>query len=267
MPTRIIAEVTSNHGGDMDLARRFVREAAAAGADCVKFQSWRASTVRGGDKDPQYAWFQQSELSDEAHKELIDECHEHGITFLTTCFDVGRVEFLASLGLDEIKVGSPDLTSHRMLQSLRSHFKHVIVSTGVGTDAEVAQASEWLRGGEFTLLHCVSLYPLPEASANLARMEWLKTFTPNVGWSDHAVGNTVAKLAIAMGASCIEKHFCLGREGPGRAMPWDATPAEIADLVAYAREVDAIRGDAHPGLLPEVAEARTRFVGRWGDNA
>jgi N,N'-diacetyllegionaminate synthase len=267
MRTQIIAEVTSNHGGDMGLAREFVRRAADAGADYVKFQSWRAATVRDGGADPQYAWFVQSELSDAGHRELIDECARNGIRFLTTCFDIGRVEFLASLGLDTIKVGSPDLTSRRMLEALRARFRHVIVSTGVGTDAEVAEAAAWLSSGDFTFLHCVSLYPMPPAQAHLRRMEWLRQFTPSVGWSDHAEGIDVAKTAIAAGASFIEKHFCLGRNGPGRAMAWDATPDDIAALVSYARQVEDVMGDASAPASPELVSAKARFTGRWGNNA
>ena len=267
MRTQIIAEVTSNHGGDMALAREFVRRAADAGADYVKFQSWRAGTVRDGEADPQYAWFVQSELTDAAHHELIEACQKAGIRFMTTCFDIGRVDFLASLGLDTIKVGSPDLTSRRMLEALRARFRHVIVSTGVGTDAEVEKAAGWLSPGEFTLLHCVSLYPMPPAEAHLQRMAWLRRFTPSVGWSDHAEGLTVAKMAITAGASFVEKHFCLGRKGPGRAMAWDATPDDIAELVSHAREVEQVMGDASAPHTPELAGAKARFTGRWGNNA
>jgi N,N'-diacetyllegionaminate synthase len=267
MRTQIIAEVTSNHGGDLTLAREFIQRAADAGADYVKFQSWRASTVRDGAADPQHAWFVRSELSDAAHHELIEECDRRGVRFLTTCFDIGRVDFLASLGGDTIKVGSPDLTSRRMLEALRARFRHVIVSTGVGTDAEVEAAAHWLERGDFTLLHCVSLYPMPPGQAHLRRMEWLRRFTPSVGWSDHAEGLDVARMAIAAGASFVEKHFCLGRNGPGRATAWDATPDEIAALVSYARHVETIMGDASAPATEELARAKARFTGRWGNNA
>jgi N,N'-diacetyllegionaminate synthase len=266
MRTQIIAEVTSNHGGDLALAREFIRHAADAGADFVKFQSWRASTVRDGAADPQFEWFVKSELSDADHRTLIDECGQRGIGFLTTCFDIGRVEFLASLGLQAIKVGSPDLTSRRMLEALRAAFPRVIVSTGVGTDDEVEQAAGWLAGGDFSLLHCVSLYPMPPARAHLRRMNWLRRFTPSVGWSDHTEGNEVAKLAIASGADIVEKHFCLGRSGPGRAMPWDATPDDLAELVAFAAEVENVMGSETAPAGSDLAAAKARFVGRWGDN-
>lgn len=266
MRTRLIAEVTSNHGGDLGLAREFIQAAARAGVDYVKFQSWRAATVREGAADPQYDWFVQSELSDQAHHELINECARNNIKFLTTCFDIGRVEFLASLGLDTIKVGSPDLGSRRMLEALRKRFRHIIVSTGISTDEEVGRAASWLAGGEFTLLHCVSLYPTPPELVNLRRMEWLRQFTPSVGWSDHTVGLDAARLAIAAGANYVEKHYCLGRTGPGRVTSWDATPEDFAELVAYTCHVEKLMGSSDPMHTAEIASARSRFIGRWGDN-
>ncbi len=263
----LIAEVASAHGGDMSLAKRFVTEAAAAGADYVKFQSWRAGTLRDGAGDAQFGWFQQAELTDAQHVELIEACLASGTRFLTTCFDVDRIDFLASLGLGTVKVSSPDLTSRRLLCALRERFDHVIVSTGLAQHDEVAQASEWLSGGDFTLLHCVSKYPMDAAEANLACMAELRQHTPSVGWSDHAEGVEVAKLAVSMGANVIEKHFCLGRQGPGRVNPWDATPAEFEELAAHARRVELIVGTGQRPSDEMLQAARGRFIGRWGNNA
>lgn len=266
MRAKIIAEVASNHGGDLELAKEFIHAAAEAGADYVKFQSWRAATVQAREKDPQYEWFVKSELSDRAHRDLMEECGRRGVGFLTTCFDVDRVEFLASLGLSEIKVGSADLTSRRLLEALRPRFEHILVSTGMGTEKEVEEAASLLSGGRFTLMHCVSLYPLPASRANLMRMQRLRRYTPTVGWSDHTEGIQVAKLAIAAGADYIEKHFCLGRNGPGRATAWDATPEELAELARYATEVEEIMGEEIPMLTPDIQEARARYISRFGDN-
>lgn len=267
MSVRIIAEVASAHGGDMQLAKRFIKEGAEAGADTVKFQSWQASTLRDGAGDPQYAWFQQAELTEAQHQELIDACAAAGVSFLTTCFDVGRIKFLASLGLKEIKVSSPDLTSKRLLTELRAHFDHVIVSTGLAHDDEIGQAAEWLAGGRFTFLHCISKYPMEPEDAHLANLHRLRQYTPSVGWSDHAIGTEVAELAIAMGADVVEKHFCLSREGPGRVNPWDATPAEMARIRHHATRVEAIAGGARRPSDEALEAARQRFIGRWGDNA
>jgi sialic acid synthase SpsE len=153
-----------------------------------------------------------------------------------------------------------------MLEALRRRFRHVIVSTGIGTDEEVRTAAGWLADGEFTLLHCVSLYPTPPELVNLRRMEWLRQFTPSVGWSDHTEDLDAARLAIAAGASYVEKHYCLGRTGPGRVTSWDATPEEFAELVAYARHVETLMGSPDAVHTQEVASARSRFIGRWGDN-
>lgn len=159
MRTRVIAEVASNHGGDIKLAKEFIKAAADVGVDYVKFQSWQASKLRDGRRDPQFEWFSKAELSDGAHYELMDECAKREVSFLTSVFDVERVEFLASLKLREIKVPSPDASSLRILGELKKHFSHIIISTGLSTRDEIVNTARFMQNSEFTLLHCVSLYP------------------------------------------------------------------------------------------------------------
>lgn len=262
--TKVIAEVASNHGGDIQLAKQFIRVAAECGADYVKFQSWQGKNLRRDDS--QYDWFVRSELSDKAHLELMEECAVRGIQFLTTCFETERVGFLASLGLKEIKVGSADTASYGMLRELRKHFDHILVSTGMATEEEVRGAVAILQGKPFTLMHTVSLYPTPPEHANMRRMHWLRQFTQSVGYSDHTVGIEAIKLAIAMGAGYVEKHFCLSRQGPGRAMPWDMTPQELEEMVQFTYQVETILGRGQLPILPELDAARKRFIGRFGDN-
>lgn len=264
MKAQIIAEVASNHGGDLRLAREFIHAAAENGADFVKFQSWQAKRMRSD--DPQHAWFVQSELSDDAHAELIEECKARGIRFLTTAFDVDRVDFLASLQMPVVKVGSADTASYALLRALRARFPHVILSTGMATDEEVREAAKILASGPFTLMHTVSLYPTPVERASLRRMHWLRTLASSVGYSDHTVGLEAPKVAIAMGAEYVEKHFCLGRTGPGRVMDWDMTPADLAELARFAGEVEVLGGNDQFALLPDLQVARRRFIGRFGDN-
>ena len=262
--TKVIAEVASNHGGDIKLAKQFIRVAAECGADYVKFQSWQGKNLRPDDS--QYDWFIRSELSDKAHLELMEECRVRGIRFLTTCFEAERVPFLASLGLKEIKVGSADTGSYRMLGKLRQHFEHILISTGMATEDEVRGAAAVLEGKAFTFMHTVSLYPTPVAQANVRRMHWLRQFTPSIGYSDHTVGVQAIKLSIAMGADYVEKHFCLSREGAGRAMPWDMTPKELEEVVRFTHEVETLLGNEQLPVLPELADARKRFIGRFGNN-
>lgn len=261
---QIIAEVASNHGGDLHLAKQFIRAAAEHGADVVKFQSWQARHM--SPTDAQYDWFVKSELSDQAHLELIDECTAHGIRFMTTCFDVGRVGFLATLGLTEIKVGSADTASYRMLRALRSHFPHVILSAGMATDEEVRESSRILSNGAFTLMHTVSLYPTPPERAHLRRLRWLETLSKSVGYSDHLVGLDAVKQAIDYGVDYVEKHFCLSRNGPGRVMPWDMTPSDIEELREFSERAEVLAGDRDLPLDEALTSARARFVGRFGDN-
>jgi sialic acid synthase SpsE len=262
--TKIIAEVGANHGGDMDLAKEMIRVAAAAGCDFVKFQSWQAETLAPG--DPNFDRHKKAQLSDDAHRELIECCLEHGTQFLTTCFDHRRVEFLGSLGLSTIKVASPDCGSTRMLTMLRDAFPHVIVSTGMTPEEDVIAAAETLSGHDFTMLHCVSLYPTPTHKVNMARMSWLRTLCPSVGFSDHTMGTPAARLAIAMGADVVEKHFTSDRNLPGKDQAVSGTPHEFRELVAYAEEVELLMGEAHPSLSDEEERLRGIYVGKWGDN-
>ncbi len=263
MAARIVAEIADNHGGDLKLAKEFIRVAAAVGVDCVKFQSWQIKRLRDPSQEPMYHWIQHAELSDEIHSQLMEECQKQGIQFLTTVFDVHRVDFLASLGLNEIKVPSPDLGNMVLLEALKGRFDHIIVSTGMHYTHEVAQAAQILRGSDFTFLHCVSIYPHSPEKANLRRIEWLRQFTPKVGFSDHSNSLVAAKIALAMGITYLERHFCLGKYGPGRVNPWDTTPEQMEELVDYCHRLEAALGTSEPPLTEQELAARKRFIGRW----
>lgn len=262
--TQIIFEVGANHNGDLGLAKAMIQAAAELGADYVKFQSWQAKNLRPG--HPDYERHKRAELPDEAHHVLLEECRQRGIGFLTTCFDVGRVDFLASLGLETIKVASPDVASRRMIRLLRERFKHLIISTGMAEAHEVAETGQMLQGSSFTFMHCVSLYPTPPDRVNMARMDWLRQFTPSVGYSDHTLGTAAAKLAIAGGAAYVEKHFTLSRCLPGKDQGISAEPAEVREIVAFAREVARMHGEPTPALSAEEVRLREVYVGKWGDN-
>ena len=264
MRTKIVREVGANHGGDVGLAKEMIAVAADSGCDVVKFQSWQAQRLAPG--DPNFERHSRAELSDDAHRELIECCQDHGVTFLTTCFDWRRADFLASLGLETIKVASPDCGSIRMLRILRERFPHLIVSTGMTPDADVLAAAAALEGHDFTFLHCVSLYPTPSHKVNLARMDWLRTLAPSVGFSDHTMGTVAPKLAIARGAAYVEKHFTTDRNLPGKDQAVSGLPHEFRELRAYAEEVATMMGEAHPALSEEEERLRGVYIGKWGDN-
>lgn len=264
MRTLIIAEAATNHLGDLGRALEMVDAAADLGCDFIKFQSWQARNLRPD--DPGLEFHRQRELSDDAHLKLLDRCESRGIRFLTSCFDAGRIPFLKSLGLSTIKIASPDCGSLPFLRQVRAAFDEVILSTGMSYDGEVADAARILRSGSFCLLHCVSLYPTPADQVHLARMDWLREFSPRVGYSDHSLGTEAGKLAIARGAVYVERHFTLERDPNDRFSAMAGTPDEFAELVQYARDVERLMGSATRPLSRAEEEARTVWIDRRGRN-
>ncbi len=264
MKPLIIAEAATNHNGDLNIAKEMIHAAKESGADMVKFQSWQIKKM--APDNPTYEIMKPKELSDEDHFILIDECRKLNIGFITTCFDVDRVAFLSSLEIDTIKVASTDAGSFGMLKSLREKFSHIILSTGMSFKEEVENAVDILKTGEFSLLHCMSIYPTPPEQANLSRINWLRQFTENVGYSDHTFGNTAAKIAIAMGAKIIEKHFTLKRDPNNVFSNLSALPADLKDICHFAASYDTMLGVEDPDMTEDEKSAREQFIGRWGDN-
>lgn len=264
MRTMIVAEAATNHLGDVGRALEMVDAAAEIGCDYVKFQSWQAKNLRPD--DPGREFHQQRELSDEAHWKLVDRCRSRGIRFLTTCFDAERIPFLQSLGLTTIKIASPDCGATPFLCKVREAFPEVIASTGMSYDTEVAACARALRGGEFCLCHCVSLYPTPPDQINMARMDWLRQFSARVGYSDHSLGTAAGKLSIARGAVYLEKHFTLERNPSDPLSAMSGTPDELRELVAYAAEVERMMGVSQRDLSIQEREARTVWIDRRGRN-
>jgi len=260
---KFIAEVADNHGGDISLAKEFIRVFADIGVDYVKFQSWQISRVRDRALERHYDWLVRAELSDAQHVDLMEECNKRGVKFLTTVFDSDRVEFLATLGLESIKVGSGEVSDHKLLRTVRKYFKHIMLSTGMHTGDEVKEAVRLLSGGSFSIFHCVSIYPHDIERVNLSRMVWLRQYCDSVGFSDHSVGIEAAKMALVLGAEYIERHTCLGRDGPGRVNPWDTTPEQWKELVKYRDIAKNAWGEGDIPLVEEEMRARHRFIGRW----
>ncbi len=260
----VIAEAATNHNGDINIAKKMIDAAKSSGADYVKFQSWRLATM--SPENPSYHMMGHKELSDDEHFDLLEYCKNAGIGFLTTCFDKDRVDFLSSLGMDMIKVASTDVTSIAMLKLLRDKFDHIVLSTGMATADEVREADDILKAGNYTLLHCVSIYPTLMSDANLRRMIWLQKFTRQIGYSDHTIGTAAARMAIAMGATCIEKHFTLKHEKGNIFSEMSALPQNIKEICDWSREYQSYLGDGNIDMNEAERASREQFVGRWGDN-
>jgi N,N'-diacetyllegionaminate synthase len=256
-PVEIIAEFCQNHNGDFDILARMVEAAAKNGASHGKIQAIFAEEVafrpqfeQGLVEDgvtlaikrpyqAEHDRLKALEINFEQAAKFATLCVEVGIKPMTTCFTRAQVEPLAQAGFKEIKVASYDCSAFAMLRELKARFARVIVSTGATYDDEVRFAAEILKGHDFGMLHCVTLYPTPLAQVHMARMDWLRSLAPQVGYSDHsAVGQDPqmvgTKAAMHLGAEIVERHFTILPAGETRDGPVSITPDMLADLVRFA---------------------------------
>lgn len=266
----IAADLTSNHMGDMDYAKKMIDAAADAGVDIVKTQSWQADKLSKdfhGDYQATYDRHKKTELSNDQHHELMAHCRSRGVTFLTTCFDLDRVSFLASLGLNTIKVASSDCTSFSLLKKLMDNFETLIVSTGMTTDEEIVKTIRYLGDHNYILLHCVSIYPTPLDKCNLNRINWLRDQgARRVGFSDHSLGTAAAKAAMSMGIELVEKHLSLDRSLPGKDQSMSTTPEEFAEICRWRDTCALMMGESNPSLTEDESALRPIYIGKWGNN-
>jgi N-acetylneuraminate synthase len=273
----VIAEAGVNHNGDPSLARALVDVAVAAGADAVKFQTFRVDRLltrraakaeyqrrATGSEQSQYEMLARLELSPADHEMLLAYCTRVGIEFTSTPFDPESARFLARLGVRRLKISSGDITNLPMLEVVGGLGLPVVLSTGMADMAEVEAAVATLRTAgvaDLALLHCVSNYPADPALTNLRAMDTLaQAFGTPVGLSDHSIGSTVAIAAVARGAAYLEKHFTLDRSLPGPDHQASLLPDELRALVAAVREVEAALGDGVK--RPVASELPVRDVAR-----
>lgn len=258
--TLIIAEAGVNHNGSLELAKQLVDKAVWAGADCVKFQTFRSENLVSrsaqkaeyqkkttGSGESQLEMIRKLELSRQDFIELKEYCRQKGIMFLSTPFDLDSIEFLASIGMKTWKIPSGELTNYPYLKAIGRRKESVIMSTGMCTMDEVREAVAVLnRSGttDITLLHCTTEYPAPYDSVNLRAMQTLqKEFGCRVGYSDHTGGTEVPVAAVAMGACVIEKHFTLDRNMEGPDHKASLEPEELRQMVRSIRNVETALGD------------------------
>lgn len=266
--TFVIAEAGVNHNGSEELALQLVETAAKAGADAVKFQTFKAETLvsksaataeyqkKQTGSDDQFSMLKQLELTDALHLKLIEHCRKHNIEFMSTAFDLDAASFLIGLGMDRLKVPSGELTNLPFIRDLVAFNKPIILSTGMANMDEVKQAVEVVREERvargfcepladiLTILHCTSNYPARVEDVNLKAMQTMaeELFLP-VGYSDHTNGIFVSVSAVAMGARVIEKHFTLDRDLPGPDQKASLEPAELALMIQQIRQIEACMGD------------------------
>ncbi len=255
-PCFLIAEIGNNHNGSLDLAKRLVVEAVAAGADCAKFQMRDLAALYSNcgnasdaseDLGSQYTLdlLSRFQLSRDDLFRVFDYCHAQGVTPLCTPWDMPSIQALEEYGMLGYKSASADLTNHDLLLRLTATGKPLICSTGMSTEAEIIESVAVLRkaGAEYALLHCNSTYPAPFKDLNLAYMENLRRFGDcPVGYSSHDRGGNIAVAAVALGANIIEKHFTLDRAMEGNDHRVSLLPAEFAEMVVGIRQVEQAIG-------------------------
>ncbi|QHS58234.1 N-acetylneuraminate synthase [Chitinophaga agri] len=277
----IIAEAGVNHNGSMENALRLIDAAADAGADYVKFQTFKAARLvsreakqaeyqqrnTGHTGSSQFEMLQKLEISETQHYELQAYATERGIRFLSTGFDEESIDFLDTLGIDIFKVPSGEITNYPYLKYIASKGKPIILSTGMTTLGEIEQAvnvliENGIAREEIRILHCNTEYPTPMQDVNLMAMHTIKTaFGTGVGYSDHTTGIEIPIAAVALGAEIIEKHFTLDKEMDGPDHKASLDPVELRQMVTAIRNVEqAIAGSGFK--QPSPSEKKNMTVAR-----
>ncbi len=277
----IIAEAGVNHNGDIRLAKRLIEEAALAGADCVKFQTFRAEKLIAGaapkaeyqkkttgSEGSQLDMIRRLELSFDDFRELKAYCKEKGIVFLSTPFDLTSIAFLDELGVPFWKVPSGEVTNYPYLRAIGKTGRPIVMSTGMCTLDEVRQAMAVLRRfgtEEITVLHCNTEYPTPFEDVNLRCMETMRReLGVKIGYSDHTQGIDVPIAAAALGAVVIEKHFTLDRTMEGPDHKASLEPKELREMVRAVRNIEKAMGRGEktpsPSEIKNISVARKSIV-------
>lgn len=249
----VIAEIGGNHNGNAEAAFQLVEEAAKTGVNAVKFQTYSAETLVHPSLEPlpivrkhyktQLERFKSLELSDATYEKIIAQCKALGVDFMTSPFDLNILEKFHP-SMPAIKIASGDLTFQPLIEAAIKTGKPVILSTGMATIEDIDNAIAELPTEQIMLLHCVSVYPLPDALVNLQSIPYMQQRWPAIpiGYSDHSIGNEACISAVAMGARLIEKHFTLDcSQRPGDHV-LSANPESMQMLVQSIRRITQMRG-------------------------
>lgn len=267
----IIAEAGVNHNGSIDVAKKLIDEAAKAGVDYVKFQTFKTENLvsttarragyqirnmRKGQKTSQFEMLKKLELSQANFKELKKYCVLKHIQFLSTAFDLGSLDVLFALGINFFKVPSGEITNLPYLKKIASFGKPVVLSTGMCSLGDIEKAinvliEKGIAKQQITVLHCNTEYPTPPGDVNLRAMNSIgEAFQVKVGYSDHTEGIVIPIAAVALGACVIEKHFTLDRTMDGPDHKASLEPKELGEMVKSIRTLCQAMGDGVKSPTP-----------------
>jgi pseudaminic acid synthase len=263
-PPYIIAELSANHNGHLETALKIIEEAKKAGADALKLQTYTADTItldcdseefqiHGGlwDGKTLYQLYKEAHMPWAWHKPLFEHARKLDITIFSSPFDNTAVDLLEGLNAPAYKIASFEAVDIQLIKYVASTGKPLIISTGMADAEEIQEAIEAAREGgckELAILHCVSGYPAPAADYNLRTIpDMMQRFGLVTGLSDHTLDNTTAITSVALGASIIEKHFTLDRNGGGPDDSFSLEPAELAALCRDTKTAWAALGYVNYG--------------------
>lgn len=270
----IIAEAGINHNGDISEARKMVDTARHCGADCIKFQTFKAEEFISDPKqtysyhsqgqqvtESMLEMFRRYQFNPDEWREIIDYCGQVGITFCSTAQNRSDLDFLLSLTeLPFLKVGSDDLTNLELLKNYASRQLPMIISVGMAYAYEIEDAIRAIRAcgnDDLTVLHCVSSYPTDPEQVHLKKIPVIRdAFNVPVGFSDHTIGSAAAVGAVCFGATVIEKHFTLDKNGPGPDHWFSIDPDELKQYISDIRIIQQAIGQAKLGPTEKEIEMR-----------
>lgn len=258
-PVFVIAEVGINHHGDVELCRKMIEAAAAAGADAVKLQTIDPSEsyVAG---TPSFAEFSGKELSDTAMADMMELARRLDIVLFSTPGDFASLNRMIKLGMPAVKISSGLMTNQPLIAAAARAGLPLIISTGLAYEEEIAQALATAQENGapgVAILKCTALYPAPDETINLTGITaFEKRFGVSIGYSDHTLDDLACLAAVALGATVIEKHFTLDKQRAGADHRISVEPEEFARMVAGIRRLEKMRGDGC--IVPVEAEAAVR---------
>jgi N,N'-diacetyllegionaminate synthase len=272
MKTLIIAEAGVNHNGDINMAKKLIDIAAAAGADLVKFQTFSADRLvtqvtakanyqilATNSEESQHAMLQKLELNESMHYELLNHCASQNIGFFSTGFDIDSINLLVGLGQELFKIPSGEITNLPYLRHVGKLDKPIVLSTGMSNMDEIGAAINVLETSgtsrsKITVLQCTTAYPVPMTDVNLLAMHSIQNrFNVAVGYSDHTLGVEIPIAAVALGATVIEKHFTSDRSLPGPDHKASLEPSELKSMIEGIRNLELALGDGIKRLMPSEA--------------
>lgn len=270
----IIAELSANHGGDVEIAKETIRAAKRAGADAIKLQTYTADTItlnvrndhfkikHGTHWDGRYLYdlYKEASLSWDWHKPLFEVAHQEGLVCFSSPFDKTAVDFLETLHVPAYKIASFEITDIPLIGYIASKGKPIIISTGIAGLEDIELALETCRkagNNDITLLQCTSAYPAAPEDANLLMIPDLKErFNVTAGLSDHTLGIEAPVIAVSLGAKVIEKHFILNKSIGGPDAHFSLDEQEFKQMVDAVRLAEKMLGKVSYELDQKKSKSR-----------